>query len=79
MGGLVIGLKALIAAIIGGIGSINGALAGAILIGFTETLWSSFFAIEYRDPALFVVLIFVLWLKPSGLYGIDQGPHGQRQ
>lgn len=78
-GGLVIGLKALIAAIIGGIGSINGALAGAILVGFTETLWSSFFAIEYRDPALFAVLIFVLWLKPSGLYGIDQVPHGQRQ
>ncbi len=78
-GGLVIGLKALIAAIVGGIGSINGALAGAILVGFTETLWSSFFAIEYRDPALFLVLIFVLWLKPSGLCGVDQMPHSHRQ
>jgi branched-chain amino acid transport system permease protein len=70
-GGLVIGLKALVAAIIGGIGSINGALIGAILVGVTETLWSSFFAIEYRDPALFVALVFVLWLKPLGLYGVE--------
>ncbi len=71
-GGLVIGLKALVAAIVGGIGSINGALVGAILVGVTETLWSSVFAIEYRDPALFVALVFVLWLKPLGLYGVEQ-------
>ena len=77
-GGLVVGLKALIAAIVGGIGSIHGALIGAVLVGLAETVWSGLFPIEYRDPALFVALVLVLWLKPSGLYGYDQFPNGPR-
>ena len=77
-GGLVIGLKALIAAIVGGIGSIHGALAGALLVGLTEALWSAVLPLEYRDPLLFVGLVLVLWLKPSGLYGHDQQPTTKR-
>ena len=77
-GGLVVGLKALIAAIVGGIGSVPGALVGALLVGLAETAWSSFFSIEYRDPALFVALVLVLWLKPSGLYGHDPMPAWSR-
>ena len=77
-GGLVVGLKALIAAIVGGIGSIHGALIGAVLVGFAETVWSGLFPIEYRDLALFAALVLVLWLKPSGLYGYDQFPNGPR-
>ena len=73
-GGLIVGLKALIAAIIGGIGSISGALTGALLVGIAEAVWSGLFPIEYRDPALFVGLVIVLWLKPSGLYGNDHLP-----
>ncbi len=68
-GGLVIGLKALIAAIVGGIGSVHGALLGGLLLGLAETAWSSLFPIEYRDPAIFVGLALVLWLKPEGFFG----------
>ena len=68
-GGLIIGLKALIAAIVGGIGSVHGALLGGLLLGLAETVWSSLFPIEYRDPAIFVGLAFVLWLKPEGFFG----------
>ncbi len=70
-GGLVVGLKALIAAIVGGIGSISGALVGALLVGIVEAVWSGLFPIEYRDLALFVGLVLVLWLKPYGLSGHD--------
>jgi branched-subunit amino acid ABC-type transport system permease component len=73
-GGLVVGLKALVAAIIGGIGSVNGALIGALLVGGMEALWSSVFPIEFRDPALFVALVLMLWLRPGGLYGTTELP-----
>ena len=68
-GGLVIGLKALVAAIVGGIGSVRGALLGGLLLGVAETAWSGFFSIEYRDPAIFVGLAIVLWARPAGLFG----------
>jgi branched-chain amino acid transport system permease protein len=68
-GGLIIGLKALIAAIIGGIGSIPGALIGGLLLGVAETVWASTFQIEYRDPAIFIALAILLWLRPGGLFG----------
>jgi branched-chain amino acid transport system permease protein len=70
-GGLVIGLKALIAAIIGGIGSIHGALLGGLILGLAETVWSGLFPIEYRDPAIFFGLAVMLWLRPAGLYGAE--------
>ena len=68
-GGLITGLKALIAAIIGGIGSIPGALVGGLLLGIAETSWASIFQIEYRDPAIFIGLAVMLWLRPGGLFG----------
>ncbi len=68
-GGLVVGLKALIAAVIGGIGSVPGAMAGALLLGLGETIWSALFAIEFRDAALFAALAVLLALKPDGLFG----------
>ncbi len=73
-----IGLKALIAAIVGGIGSVHGALVGALLVGIAEALWSAALPIEYRDPALFVGLVLMLWLKPSGLYGLAWQPTTNR-
>jgi branched-chain amino acid transport system permease protein len=78
-GGLVVGLKALMAAIIGGIGSVHGALAGALLVGVAETVWSGVFPIEYRDPALFTGLVLVLWLKPAGFFGTTDPPAGGRR
>ncbi|MBP0574154.1 branched-chain amino acid ABC transporter permease, partial [Mycobacterium tuberculosis] len=55
--GTVIGLKALVAAVVGGIGSLGGALAGGILIGVVETLWSAYRDIEWRDGMVLGLLV----------------------
>ena len=68
-GGIVLGLKALIAAIAGGIGSVPGALVGGILIGSFETLWSALFPIEYRDLAVYGALVALLIWRPQGVLG----------
>lgn len=65
--GISIGLKALISAVIGGIGSIPGAFLGAILVAGVETLWSSAINIVYRDVAIYSLLIAFLVLRPGGL------------
>lgn len=76
--GLTFGLKALFACLIGGFGSIGGAVAGAVALAALETLWSAFFPIVYRDLVVFALIIAVLLLKPEGLLGIplrrDSGP-----
>jgi branched-chain amino acid transport system permease protein len=64
-----LGLKALVAAIIGGVGSIPGALIGGILLGGFEALWSTAFAVDYRDVASFALLAVLLALRPGGLLG----------
>ena len=68
--GFGIGLKALVAAVAGGIGSIEGALLGGLLVGLGEALWSGYFAVDYRDAALFVALVLLLTLRPAGLFGV---------
>jgi branched-subunit amino acid ABC-type transport system permease component len=68
-GGFQFGLKALIAAIIGGIGSIPGALLGGFAVGLFETLWSAYLPIEVRDIALYAALIVFLIFRPGGLLG----------
>ncbi len=67
--GLVLGLKALVAAVLGGIGSVGGALVGGLAIGLAEALWSATMPIESRDIAVFVLLSVVLALRPGGLRG----------
>ena len=67
--GLVFGLKALFASIIGGFGTIGGAVAGGIALAVLETVWTAFFPIIYRDVAVFLIIILVLVLKPEGLLG----------
>ena len=52
-GGIVLGLKALLAAVAGGIGSVPGAFLGGLLLGCAEALWSALFPIEFRDLAIF--------------------------
>jgi len=75
--GFILGIKAFTAAVLGGIGSIPGAMAGGILLGVLESLGAAGLGIatngamgaEYKDVFAFVILIFVLILKPSGLFG----------
>jgi branched-chain amino acid transport system permease protein len=67
--GLVLGLKALFASIIGGFGTIGGAIAGGIALAILETAWSAFFPIVYRDVAVFLIVVILLVLKPDGLLG----------
>ena len=67
--GLMLGLKALVAAVLGGIGSVGGALVGGLAIGLAEAIWSATMPIESRDIAVFVLLSVVLALRPGGLRG----------
>jgi len=67
--GFLAGVKAFTAAVLGGIGSLPGAMLGGILIGLIEAFWSGYFSVEYKDVSVFVVLILVLVLRPTGLLG----------
>jgi branched-chain amino acid transport system permease protein len=67
--GFVAGIKAFTAAVLGGIGSLPGAMLGGLLIGLIETLWSAYFSVEYKDVAAFSILIVVLIFLPTGLLG----------
>ncbi|KUP25339.1 branched-chain amino acid ABC transporter permease [Paenibacillus sp. DMB5] len=67
--GVMPGLKAFVAAVLGGIGSIPGALVGGLLLGTVETEISSLGYSSWRDGVAFAVLILILIFKPSGLFG----------
>lgn len=62
-------LKALIVAIFGGLGSVRGTIAAAYIIGLLEALISLYFGVKWSLPLLFVVIIVVLLIRPTGLYG----------
>ena len=63
------GIKAFTAAVLGGIGSLPGAVLGGLLIGLIETFWSAYFSVEYKDVAAFSILAITLIFLPSGLLG----------
>jgi branched-chain amino acid transport system permease protein len=72
--GILTGLKAFVAAVLGGIGNIPGAVLGGLLIGAAETFVVGYgshigIASTYRDAVAFAILILVLLLRPSGLLG----------
>ncbi|OCS91865.1 branched-chain amino acid ABC transporter permease [Caryophanon latum] len=67
--GIVPGIKAFIAAVLGGIGSIPGAMVGGMLLGVVETFVSAMGFSSWRDAAAFLILIIILIFKPSGLFG----------
>jgi branched-chain amino acid transport system permease protein len=67
--GFILGFKALSAAIIGGIGSVPGAMLGGLLIGALEALWAGYLASAYKDVAIFGLLAAVLIWRPQGLFG----------
>ena len=67
--GFLAGIKAFTAAVLGGIGSLPGAMLGGLLIGLVEVFWASYFSAEYKDVAAFSILVIVLIFMPSGLLG----------
>lgn len=70
--GMMSGLKAFVAAVLGGIGVIPGAVVGGLLMGVTENLVVAFGSSSLRDAVAFAVLIIVLLFKPNGLLGNNQ-------
>jgi branched-chain amino acid transport system permease protein len=67
--GYIAGIKAFTAAVLGGIGSIRGAMFGGILLGLVESLGASYISSEYKDVYAFAILIIILLVKPGGLFG----------
>ncbi|HEY7709767.1 MAG TPA: branched-chain amino acid ABC transporter permease LivH [Candidatus Entotheonella sp.] len=70
--GFLAGLKAFTAAVLGGIGSLPGAMLGGLLIGLIEAFWSGYFSVEYKDVASFAILVLVLIFMPYGLLGTPE-------
>ncbi|MDR2659575.1 MAG: branched-chain amino acid ABC transporter permease [Spirochaetaceae bacterium] len=67
--GVMPGLKAFVAAVLGGIGSVPGAMLGGITLGIAETLTKGFISSQYADAVSFSILIIILLVKPSGILG----------
>jgi branched-chain amino acid transport system permease protein len=67
--GFIFGLKAFSAAVLGGIGSLPGAMLGGMLLGVLESLFAGFVSSDYKDVFAFSALVLVLIFKPSGLLG----------
>jgi len=67
--GIMPGLKAFVAAVLGGIGILPGAVVGGIILGVVEALVSGFVSSTFRDAAAFAILILVLLVRPTGIFG----------
>lgn len=67
--GVMVGLKAFVAAVLGGIGNIPGAAVGGVLIGIAEQMTAGYISADYRDAITFAILIAVLIVRPQGLLG----------
>jgi branched-chain amino acid transport system permease protein len=67
--GLMTGLKAFVAAVLGGIGSVPGAMVGGLVLGLAEEYVASYTSSSFRDAIAFTVLILVLLLRPEGIFG----------
>ena len=70
----VFGLKALVAAILGGVGSVPGAFVGGLALGLAETAWSSYLPIEWRDIAVYTALVVLIVVRPTGLFDTNGRP-----
>ncbi len=67
--GYIPGLKAFVAAVLGGIGSIPGAMLGGIILGIAETMTKAYISSQYADAISYCILIIILLVKPSGILG----------
>jgi branched-chain amino acid transport system permease protein len=64
-----IGLKAFPAAVVGGFGSLPGAIVGGLIIGIVESLSGFYLPTGFKDIAPYIVVLLMLWFKPNGLFG----------
>jgi len=67
--GFMVGLKAFAAAVLGGIGVLHGSVVGGLVVGVSESFAATFLGSSYRDSVAFIILILVLIIKPTGLFG----------
>ena len=67
--GFIAGIKAFVAAVLGGIGSIPGAVLGALVLGWTESFFTGYVSSDYEDVFAFVFLVFILIFRPAGILG----------
>jgi branched-chain amino acid transport system permease protein len=67
--GFLAGMKAFTAAVLGGIGSIPGAVIGAMILGFAESFAAGYISSDYEDVVAFVLLIIILTVRPKGIMG----------
>jgi branched-chain amino acid transport system permease protein len=67
--GFIAGIKAFVAAVLGGIGSIPGAVLGSLLLGWTESFFTGYVSSDYEDVFAFLFLVFILIFRPSGIMG----------
>ncbi len=67
--GFIAGIKAFVAAVLGGIGSIPGAVVGSFVLGLTESFGTGYISSDYEDAFAFIILILILVFKPSGILG----------
>jgi branched-chain amino acid transport system permease protein len=68
--GFFIGIKAFASAVVGGIGSVRGAMLGGFIIGFSENFGIWFIPTGYKNSVAFVILVLVLIIRPSGIFGM---------
>lgn len=69
--GAMLGIKAFISAVLGGIGNIKGAMIGGLLIGIAESFTIAYVSSAFSDAVVFGILIFILLVKPAGLFGVN--------
>jgi len=67
--GIMPGIKSFIAAVLGGIGIIHGAVVGGLIIGLCEVFVSAFLSSTFRDGVIFIILFAVLLFRPMGIFG----------
>lgn len=68
--GILVGWKAFVSAVIGGIGSVKGAVAGGFILGFVEIVSATFLPSSYKDMIVFGLLLVILLFRPAGLFGL---------
>jgi len=67
--GFIAGIKAFVAAVLGGIGSMPGAVLGSLVLGMTESFFTGYISSDYEDVFAFLILVFILIFRPAGILG----------